>query len=174
MNWSCTLRSTISDIEVDMVELPGKTLMSVPGYKDKLEYGVIGSFAYKVEGGSEEIVVATTRRETMFGDSAMAVHTDDERYKGLVGKSVVHLFAERKIPIFADTFVERDFGTGSVKITPAHDPDDFECGQRKNLPFLTIFTDEGDVSPGCGKFSSMMRFEARKAVWAVLTEAGLN
>ena len=100
------------------MELPGKTLMSVPGYKKKVEFGVIVSFAYKVEGGSEEIVVATTRIETMLGDTAVAVHTDDERYMRCL------TISQDKNSIFADTFVERDFGTGAVKITPAHDPND--------------------------------------------------
>jgi len=173
VNWSCSLRSAISDIEVDKVELPGKTLMSVPGYKEKVEFGVIISFAYKVEGSSEEIVVATTRIETMLGDTAVAVHPEDDRYKHLVGKNVIHPFSDRKLPIIADTFVEREFGTGAVKITPAHDPNDYECGKRNNLPFITIFTDDGLVSPGCGKFSGMKRFDARKAVLAALEEAGL-
>jgi len=173
VNWSCTLRSAISDIEVDKVELPGRTLMSVPGYQEKIEFGVIVSFAYKVDGSDEEIVVATTRIETMLGDTAVAVHPEDQRYSHLVGKSVVHPFCPRKIPIISDTFVEKDFGTGAVKITPAHDPNDFECGKRNNLPFLTIFTDEGEVSQGCGQFSGMKRFEARKAVLVALTEKGL-
>jgi len=173
VNWSCTLRSAISDIEVDKVELPGKTLLSVPGYKDKVEFGVIISFAYKVEGSEEEIVVATTRIETMLGDTAVAVHPDDPRYKNLVGKNVIHPFSDRKLPIIADTFVEREFGTGAVKITPAHDPNDYECGKRNNLQFITIFTDDGLVSPGCGKFSGMKRFDARKAVLASLEEKGL-
>jgi len=173
VNWSCTLRSAISDIEVDKVELPGKTLMSVPGYKEKVEFGVIISFAYKVEGSDEEIVVATTRIETMLGDTAVAVHPEDPRYKHLVGKNVIHPFSDRKLPIVADTFVEREFGTGAVKITPAHDPNDYECGKRNNLQFITIFTDDGLVSPGCGKFSGMKRFDARKAVLSALDDAGL-
>jgi len=173
VNWSCTLRSAISDIEVDKIELPGKTLMSVPGYKDKVEFGVIISFAYKVENSDEEIVVATTRIETMLGDTGVAVHPEDDRYKHLVGKHVLHPFLDRKIPIVADTFVERDFGTGAVKITPSHDPNDYECGKRNNLPFINIFTDDGNVADNCGQFSGMKRFDARKAVLAALTEKGL-
>merc|ERR1712106_841806 len=102
-----------------------------------------------------------------------AVHPEDDRYKHLVGKNVIHPFSDRKLPIIADTFVEREFGTGAVKITPAHDPNDYECGKRNNLQFITIFTDEGMVSPGCGKFSGMKRFDARKAVLAALEEKGL-
>jgi len=173
VNWSCSLRSAISDIEVDKVELPGRTSLSVPGYSEKIEFGVIVSFAYKVEGSDEEIVVATTRLETMLGDTAVAVHPEDPRYKHLHGKFVTHPFVDRKLPIIADTFVERDFGTGAVKITPAHDPNDYECGKRNDLKFITIFTDEGEVSPGCGRFSGMKRFDARKAVQEDLSKLGL-
>ena len=99
VNWSCTLRSAISDIEVDKVELPGRTLLSVPGYQDKIEFGVIVSFAYRVEDSEEEIVVATTRLETMLGDTAVAVHPEDPRYAHLHGKFVRHPFVDRRIPI---------------------------------------------------------------------------
>jgi len=173
VNWSCTLKSAISDIEVDKVEVPGKTLMSVPGYKDKVEFGVLISFAYKIEGEDGEIVVATTRIETMLGDTGVAVHPEDPRYKHLHGKFVKHPFCDRKIPIVTDDFVERDFGTGAVKITPAHDPNDYDCGKRKGLPFVTIFTDDGKISEGYGRFSGMPRFEARKAVLEALTSLGL-
>jgi len=173
VNWSCSLRSAISDIEVDKVELTGRTLMSVPGYKDKVEFGVIVSFAYKVEDSDDEIVVATTRLETMLGDTAVAVHPEDPRYKHLHGKFVKHPFVDRRIPIVQDTFVERDFGTGAVKITPAHDPNDYECGKRCNLKFINIFTDEGLVVEGCGKFSGMKRFDARKAVQEEMVKLGL-
>ena len=86
---------------------------------------------------------------------------------------MVHPFSSRKIPIIADTFVEKDFGTGAVKITPAHDPNDFDCGKRNSLPFINIFTDEGQVVEGCGQFAGMKRFDARKAVLEALTEKGL-
>ena len=173
VNWSCTLKSAISDIEVNKVEVPGRTLMSVPGYKDKVEFGVIISFAYQVSGSDEEIVVATTRIETMLGDTGVAVHPEDPRYKHLHGKSVVHPFRGETIPIVTDDFVERDFGTGAVKITPAHDPNDYDCGKRCKLPFLTIFTDEGTICEGYGEFSKMPRFEARKAVLEALKKKGL-
>lgn len=174
VNWSCTLRSAISDIEVDKKELAGRTLLPVPGYKEPVEFGVIVSFAYKVDGSDEELVVATTRIETMLGDTAVAVHPDDKRYQHLIGKMLIHPFADRKIPVVADgVTVDMTFGTGAVKITPAHDPNDYECGKRHSLPFLTIFTDDGLVSPGCGKFSGMKRFDARKAVLEALKEKGL-
>jgi valyl-tRNA synthetase len=111
VNWSCTLKSAISDIEVDKVELTGKTLLSVPGYTEKVEFGVITSFAYKVDD-STEIVVATTRPETMLGDVAIAVHPEDKRYTDLIGKKAKHPFVDRELIILADDFVDREFGTG--------------------------------------------------------------
>ena len=107
------------------------------------------------------------------GDTGVAVHPEDYRYKHLVGKKVLHPFLDRKLPIVADTFVEKDFGTGAVKITPAHDPNDYDCGKRNKLQFITIFTDDGNVTSNCGQFSGMKRFEARKAVLAALQEKGL-
>ncbi|XP_059352638.1 valine--tRNA ligase-like isoform X2 [Daphnia carinata] len=173
VNWSCTLKSAISDIEVDKVELPGRTQLSVPGYKDKIEFGVIVSFAYKVEGSDEEIVVATTRVETMLGDTGIAVHPQDSRYTHLVGKYAVHPFCQRKLLIVADDYVDMAFGTGAVKITPAHDPNDYDLGKRHNLAMLTIFSDDGIIVGDCGQFTGMKRFEARKAILQALEEAGL-
>ncbi|XP_065085504.1 valine--tRNA ligase [Ochlerotatus camptorhynchus] len=172
-NWSCALRSAISDIEVDKVEIPGRTLLAIPGYTEKVEFGVLVSFAYKVEGSDEEIVVATTRVETMLGDTAVAVHPKDDRYKHLHGKFVVHPFCDRKLPIVCDDFVEMGFGTGAVKITPAHDPNDYEVGKRHNLPFITIFTDEGFITGEYGEFTGMKRFDARKAILTALQAKGL-
>lgn len=174
VNWSCTLRSAISDIEVDKKELAGRTLLPVPGYKDRVEFGVLVSFAYLLEGDSgEEVVVATTRIETMLGDSAVAVHPQDPRYSHLHGKYVVHPFCDRRLPIVCDQFVDMQFGTGAVKITPAHDHNDYEVGQRHNLPFITVIDDDGNISPGCGEFSGMRRFDARKAVLEALKKRGL-
>ncbi|XP_074654365.1 valine--tRNA ligase-like [Tubulanus polymorphus] len=173
VNWSCTLNSAISDIEVDKKELTGRTLLAVPGYKDKVEFGVLVSFAYKVDGSDDEIVVATTRIETMLGDTAVAVHPSDERYKNYHGKYVLHPFCDRKLPIVHDDFVDMSFGTGAVKITPAHDPNDYDVGKRHNLPFLTMLTDTGLIADGCGQFSGMKRFDARKAVLKALEEKGL-
>jgi len=174
VNWSVALKSAISDIEVDKIDLPGRTMMSVPGYKEKIEFGVIISFAYKVLDSDEEIVVATTRIETMLGDSGVAVHPADPRYAHLKGKFVQHpFFPQRKMPIVFDDFVEKDFGTGAVKITPAHDANDYECGKRNNLDFITIFTDEGKVTENCGEFANMPRFQARTAVLQALKTKGL-
>ncbi|XP_060570722.1 valine--tRNA ligase-like [Ruditapes philippinarum] len=173
VNWSCTLNSAISDIEVDKKELTGRTLLPVPGYTEKIEFGVLISFAYPVVDSGEEIVVATTRIETMLGDTAVAVHPDDDRYKHMHGKFVQHPLLDRKIPIVADEFVEMGFGTGAVKITPAHDHNDYEVGQRHKLPLLTIIDDKGFITSDCGKFSGMKRFEARKAVLEALKEKKL-
>ncbi|GCB66370.1 hypothetical protein scyTo_0014992 [Scyliorhinus torazame] len=112
VNWSCTLNSAISDIEVDKKELTGRTLLPVPNYTEKVEFGVLVSFAYKIDGSGGEVVVATTRVETMLGDSAVAVHPQDPRYQNLKGKFVVHPFCDRKMAIVFDDFVDMDFGTG--------------------------------------------------------------
>uniref|UniRef100_F1KZF2 valine--tRNA ligase n=1 Tax=Ascaris suum TaxID=6253 RepID=F1KZF2_ASCSU len=173
VNWSCTLRSAISDIEVDKIELNGRTLLSVPGHPKKVEFGVLVSFAYPVEGSDEEVVVATTRVETMLGDTAIAVHPDDDRYHHLIGKFCKHPFVDRRLPIVADSFVEKEFGTGAVKITPAHDHNDYGVGVRHNLPFITIFTDDGEMNDKCGQFKGMKRFEAREAVLEALKKKGL-
>ncbi|XP_053998029.1 valine--tRNA ligase [Hylaeus anthracinus] len=164
VNWSCTLKSAISDIEVDKVELTGRTLLSIPGYQEKVEFGVLVLFAYEVIDTKEKIVVATTRIETMLGDTAIAVHPQDTRYTQFIGKYVQHPFCNRKLPIVADEFVEREFGTGAVKITPAHDPNDYEVGKRQNLPFVTIFDDNGDIVGDYGQFTGMKRFHARTAI----------
>ncbi|EDQ92506.1 uncharacterized protein MONBRDRAFT_22237, partial [Monosiga brevicollis MX1] len=174
VNWSCRLNSAISDIEVDKIELTGRKMLSVPGYDEKVEFGVITSFAYRLADGDGELVVATTRPETMLGDVAVAVHPSDDRYKHLVGKKLVHPFiADREMVIVADDFVDMAFGTGAVKITPAHDQNDYECGQRHSLPMITVVTKDGLIAEGCGDFSGMKRFDARKVVLQRLEEMGL-
>ncbi|XP_050394719.1 valine--tRNA ligase, partial [Patella vulgata] len=173
VNWSCALNSAISDIEVDKKELEGRTFLPVPGYKDKVEFGVLVSFAYPVENSEDRIIVATTRIETMLGDTAVAVHPNDERYKHLHGKSVQHPFFDRKMPIVCDDFVDMSFGTGAVKITPAHDQNDYDVGMRLKLPFLTIIDEKGNITEDCGQFAGMKRFDARKAVLQALKDKGL-
>ncbi|GMT33059.1 hypothetical protein PFISCL1PPCAC_24356, partial [Pristionchus fissidentatus] len=173
VNWSCALRSAISDIEVDKKELTGATKLPVPGYEEKVEFGVLIQFAYKIKDSTEELVVATTRVETMLGDTAVCVHPEDERYKHLVGKTIIHPFVKREIPVIADDFVDREFGTGAVKITPAHDHNDYEVGVRHSLPFVTCINDTGDIAEDCGEFSGMKRFAARVAMIARLEEIGL-
>ena len=123
-----------------------------------------------LQSGDGEIVVATTRPETMLGDTAVAVHPEDPRYKSVQGKFVVHPFNGRKIPIICDAeLVDMSFGTGAVKITPAHDPNDFMTGKRHNLEFINMLTEEGLVNDEGGEeFKGMKRFTARKAVIAAL------
>ncbi|XP_005389443.2 PREDICTED: valine--tRNA ligase isoform X1 [Chinchilla lanigera] len=175
VNWSCALNSAISDIEVDKKELTGRTLLSVPGYEEKVEFGVLVSFAYKVQGSDsgEEVVVATTRIETMLGDVAVAVHPEDPRYQHLQGKSVVHPFLPRSLPVVFDDFVDMEFGTGAVKITPAHDQNDYEVGQRHRLEAISIMDARGALINVPPPFLGLPRFEARKAVLAALKEQGL-
>lgn len=173
VNWSCSLRSAISDIEVDKIEIPGRTFLSIPGYDKQVEFGVLILFAYKVEETGEEIVVATTRIETMLGDTAIAVHPNDARYKHLHGKKAVHPFCDRRLPIVCDEMVDIEFGTGAVKITPAHDPNDYEVGKRHNLPFITIFNDDGVIIGDYGEFTGMKRFDCRRVIVERLKELNL-
>lgn len=173
VNWSCTLNSAISDIEVDKKEVAGRTFLPVPGYKDKVEFGVLVSFAYPVEESDQRLIVATTRVETMLGDTAVAIHPEDERYKHLHGKFVKHPFVDRRLPIICDDFVDMDFGTGAVKITPAHDHNDHDVGRRHDLSFITIIDDKGNLTENCGEFSGMKRFDARKTVLQALKDKGL-
>uniref|UniRef100_A0A4W4E3U1 Valine--tRNA ligase n=1 Tax=Electrophorus electricus TaxID=8005 RepID=A0A4W4E3U1_ELEEL len=170
VNWSCTLNSAISDIEVDKGELAGRTLLPVPGYKEKVEFGVLVSFSYRLE--DEEVVVATTRIETMLGDTAVAVHPSDPRYQHLRGKVAFHPFCDRRLPIVFDDFVDMNFGTGAVKITPAHDHNDYEVGERHSLPFINILDENGFLINVPPPFLGMKRFEARKAVLQALKDRG--
>lgn len=172
VNWSCTLNSAISDIEVDKKELTGRTLLPVPGYKEKVEFGVLVSFAYQVDGSDEEVIVATTRIETMLGDTAVAVHPADPRYQHLKGKRVIHPFCDRKMPIVFDDFVDMNFGTGAVKITPAHDHNDYDVGVRHNLAFINILDENGLLINVPPPFLGMKRFEARKVVFEALKDRG--
>ncbi|XP_022120831.2 valine--tRNA ligase isoform X2 [Pieris rapae] len=173
VNWSCTLKSAISDIEVDKVELTGRTLLAIPGYESKVEFGVIVYFAYKMEDSDEEVVVATTRVETMLGDVAVAVNPNDDRYKKFIGKRLVHPIVNRKLPVIADDYVDMNFGTGAVKITPAHDQNDYEIGKRHNLPFINIFDDEGRMLDNCGPFAGKKRFDVRREIIKTLEEKKL-
>jgi len=174
VNWCTQLRTALSNLEVVNKDLPGRTLLDIPGYDKKVEFGVIIHFKYKIEGTNETIEVATTRIETMLGDTGIAVHPEDERYKHLVGKNAVHPFIPgRKMPIVADTYVEKDFGTGAVKITPAHDPNDFELGKRHNLEFINIFTDDGLMNGNTGDYQGQKRFDVRYTIQDDLKKLGL-
>ncbi|XP_050555637.1 valine--tRNA ligase [Spodoptera frugiperda] len=173
VNWSCTLKSAISDIEVDKIELTGRTLMNIPGYQSKVEFGVLVYFAYKTTDGENEIVVATTRVETMLADAAVAVNPKDQRYKDLVGKKLKHPFLDREIPVITDESVDLEFGTGAVKISPAHDQNDYEIAKRHDLPFITIFTDDGNMAANCGQYSGWKRYDVRRKIVDDLAALGL-
>ncbi len=156
VNWCPVCLTSISDAEVEYEE----------------QAGHFWHLRYPLKDGSGYLELATTRPETMLGDTAVAVHPDDERYKNLVGKTLILPIVHREIPIVADEYVEMDFGTGCVKITPAHDPNDFEVGLRHNLPVIDTFTDDAHIADGYGKYSGMDRFEARKAIVADLEAEG--
>jgi len=177
VNWSCALSSAISKIEVEMIPINGSTMIKVPNYEKKVEFGVLHYFSYRVENEEDrKITVATTRIETMLGDAAIAVNPDDSKYKDLIGKEVWHPFGQRKIPIIADSHVDIEFGTGAVKITPAHDYNDYEIAMRHNFPKSTMYRvidDNGLISENNGQFSGMKRFDARKAIVDELTKLGL-
>ncbi|MDP2342056.1 MAG: valine--tRNA ligase [Deltaproteobacteria bacterium] len=164
VHWDPALLTSLSDEEVEHEEKDGE----------------LWRFAYLVKNldgtqSDKEVVVATTRPETMLGDVAVAVHPDDERYTEFIGKELVHpFFPGRKIVVVADGYVDREFGTGAVKITPAHDPNDFEMGQRHNLPLINIFTFDAKVNENGGEFAGLERFEARKKVKARLEELGFT
>ncbi|KAJ2897059.1 hypothetical protein MKZ38_005009 [Zalerion maritima] len=174
VNWCTKLNTALSNLEVVQKELNGRTLLEVPGYDKKVEFGIIVHFKYKIEGTGETIEVATTRIETMLGDTGIAVHPQDERYKHLVGKNAVHPFIpDRKMPIIADDYVDKEFGTGAVKITPAHDPNDFSLGQRHNLEFINILTDDGAMNENAGPYRGQRRFDVRYTIQDDLKKLGL-
>lgn len=174
VHWDCTLKTAISDIEVDYMDVPEFHQMQVPGYERPVQFGVLISFAYPLEGGEGEVVVATTRIETMLGDTAVAVHPDDPRYTAHHGKHVLHPVDKRRIPIITDAeLVDMAFGTGAVKITPAHDPNDYATGQRHKLQSINILTDEGLINEAGGQFAGQPRFQAREAVTEWLKQQGL-
>ncbi len=156
INWCPHCLTSISDAEVDYAEKDGN----------------FWHLRYPLTDGSGYIELATTRPETMLGDTAVAVHPDDERYKDLVGKTVTLPLVGTEIPIIADEYVEMDFGTGVVKITPAHDPNDFEVGLRHNLPVINVMTDDAHVNENGGKYCGMDRYEARKAIVEDLEKGG--
>ncbi|KAF2468062.1 uncharacterized protein BDR25DRAFT_290612 [Lindgomyces ingoldianus] len=173
VNWCTRLNTALSNLEVDNKELSGRTLLDVPGYERKVEFGVITHFNYPIDGTDEFIEVATTRPETMLGDTAIAVHPNDERYKHLLGKKGKHPFIDRLLPIVGDDYVDPEFGTGAVKITPAHDPNDYAIATRHNLEFINILNDDGTMNKNTGKFEGQKRFDTRYAVTEELTKLGL-
>ncbi|KAK3039242.1 hypothetical protein RJ639_027946 [Escallonia herrerae] len=167
VNWDCILQTAVSDTEVVHRDIIESTPLKVPGYDRPVEFGVLTSFAYPPEGDDGEIVVATTRVETMLGDTAIAVHPDDPRYSHL--QFAIHPFNGRKLPIVFDAIlVDLKFGTGAI--TSAHDPNDFEVRKQHKLDFINIFTDDGKINSNGGPFARMPHFEARVAVIAALQE----
>ncbi|XP_042362406.1 valine--tRNA ligase, mitochondrial [Plectropomus leopardus] len=174
VNWSCALESAISDIEVDSKELSGQTMLPVPGYENKVEFGTMLTFAYPIEGHDGEVAVSTTRPETMLGDVAVAVHPDDPRYQALHGKQCRHPFINRLLPIITDPMVDMELGTGAVKLTPAHDHTDFQLAHKHSLPSLTVIGGDGTMTPSCGQWlEGVKRFDARQLVVDALVEKKL-
>ena len=156
INWCPHCKTAISDAEVIFEE----------------QQGSFWHLRYPLADGSGYIQLATTRPETMLGDTAVAVHPEDERYKHLVGKNVILPLVNKEIPIVADEYVEMDFGTGVVKITPAHDPNDFEVGQRHNLPVINVMNEDGSINENGGKYAGLSGMEARKQIVKDLEEGG--
>ncbi|KAL2336452.1 hypothetical protein Fmac_010898 [Flemingia macrophylla] len=138
-SWDCVLRTAISDIEVDYIDIKERSLLKVPGYDKQVEFGVLTKFAYPLEGNIGEIVVATTRIETMLGDTAIAVHPDDDRYRHFHGKHVIHPFNGRKIPIICDAIlVDPKFGTGAVKVFSEESPSSLWTVASPREPLFTL------------------------------------
>ena len=156
INWCPKCLTSISDAEVE--------------YEDQA--GHFWHLRYKLTDGSGYVNLATTRPETLLGDTAIAVNPNDDRYKDIVGKTVILPIVHREIPVVADDYVEMDFGTGVVKITPAHDPNDFEVGARHNLPIINVMTDDAKIIDDYPKYAGMDRYEARKAIVADLEAEG--
>ena len=155
-NWCPHCTTAISDIEVE----------------HETEEGHLWHLRYQIEGADDYVEIATTRPETMFGDTGVAVHPDDERYKHLVGKTLILPVVGRRIPLFADAYVDPAFGTGAVKVTPAHDPNDFEMGQRHNLEQVVVINADGTMGEGAGKYAGLDRYECRKRLVKELEEIG--
>ncbi len=157
INWSPGLKTAVSDLEVEYSEEQGK-----------LYY-----FKYKIVGSEEFIPVATTRPETILGDTAVAVHPDDERYKHLAGQKAIVPILGRKIPVIADNYVDREFGTGALKITPAHDPHDYEIGMRHNLKSINVMNKDATINKHGGPYLGLDRFDCRKKLWEDMAKVGL-
>lgn len=157
INWDPAARTALSDIEVEYKEVNGN----------------LYHLQYPLKDGSGFITVATTRPETMLGDTAVAVHPEDERYKQMIGKTLVLPIIGREIPVIADDYVDKDFGSGAVKITPAHDPNDFEMGQRHQAPQITVMDETGTMNAEAGKYQGLDRSDCRKQIVADLKEQGV-
>ena len=158
INWSPNLQTAVSDLEVDRIE----------------QQGTLYYFKYPLADGDDHLPVATTRPETILGDTAVAVHPDDERYKSYVGKMALVPMLNREIPIISDPYVDVEFGTGALKITPGHDPNDFEIGQNHNLEMINILNKDATLNENAGPYAGLDRFEARDKLWADMEAAGLT
>lgn len=155
-NWCPKCQTALSDAEIEYEE----------------QQGHFWHINYPVKGSDENVEIATTRPETLLGDTAVAVNPNDERYAHLIGKTLILPLVNREIPVVADDYVDMEFGTGCVKITPAHDPNDYQVGKRHNLPEIIVLTKKGTIVEGYGKYSGMDRYEARKAMVQDLKEQG--
>ena len=155
INWSCALETALSNLEVEVLEVKGPTKLKVPGYEEKQDFGWMTTFRYPLEE-SGFIEVATTRLETMLGDTAIAVNPTDERWSSLIGQHAVHPFSKRLLPIIADEYVSKELGTGAVKLTPAHDQNDFNLGQKHSLASIEIFTESGRIKNSTSDFNEML------------------
>lgn len=157
INWCPHCITALSDVEVEHAE----------------QSGHFWHIKYPIKDSDDFVIIATTRPETLFGDTAVAVNPDDERYKNLIGKMLILPLTDREIPVVADEYVDKEFGTGCVKITPAHDPNDFEVGQRHNLEQIKVMNDDATMNSYAGKYEGMDRYECRKAMIKDLDEMGL-
>ena len=157
INWCPKCKTALSDVEVEYTEKAGR----------------LWHIQYQVKDSDEVVICATTRPETMLGDTGIAVNPGDKRYEHLVGKTAILPLVGREIPIFADEYVEMEFGTGCVKVTPSHDPNDFDMGQRHGLEFILVIDEEGKMTKDCGKYAGMDRYDARRAIVEDLEAQGL-
>ncbi|GMH32320.1 hypothetical protein BSKO_00154 [Bryopsis sp. KO-2023] len=157
VNWAPKLRTAVSDLEVEYTE----------------EQGTLYYFKYPLHDSSDHIPVATTRPETILGDTAVAVHPEDDRYKHLIGKECIVPTTGRRIKVVGDEYVDREFGTGALKITPGHDPNDYEIGKRLDLDIINIMNKDATLNENAGDYAGMDRFEARKALWADMEKIDL-
>lgn len=176
VNWCGKLQTSLSDLEVDKMEIEGLTMLPAFDHpKDKLyKFGLMTYIAYPVDGcEGEEIVIGTTRPETVFGDTALCVNPKDARYILFHGKNVRHPVTDELIPIICDEAADPEFGTGALKVSPAHDPIDFALAQKHNLRFLAVFDKNNRLNEKCGVFSGMARYEAREAVVELVKKKGL-
>ncbi|GIK38165.1 MAG: valine--tRNA ligase [Chloroflexota bacterium] len=171
INWSPGLQTAVSDLEVEYAEEEGKLYY--------FKYMLGDDFSSPSEGeagrGSDEYIsVATTRPETILGDTAVAVHPDDERYQRFIGRSAIVPMLNRPIPVIADPYVDREFGTGALKITPGHDPNDFEIGRKHNLPIINVMNKDATMNAHAGPYAGLDRFECRQKLWADMEAEGLT